>query len=165
MAKIAGPYTMPDDHAALIGRIAESWGQLEFQIDLGIWALSAAPQQFAACITSQFMSAHPRINAFIALAELNGASEKSIDEVKAFNTKRIAGLTERRNRAIHDPRMKDKATGEMHRLEITAKPHARFGFVPETKESLVEIHTKIHTAVSDFSVLRDRIIAAIAALP
>ena len=124
-----------------------------------------AHQQLAACITSQFLSTHPRMNAFVALAELRGAKESTVTEVKVFWNKRINPLVDQRNRAVHDPRMKHQASEEMHRLEITARPSSQFGFKPEPITTLQALHTKIHTTVSDFSNLRDRLIAEIEALP
>lgn len=165
MAKIAGPFVMPDEYAVLIGRISESFSQLEFSIDLGIWALSEAPQQLVACVTAQLMGTHTRMNAFMALAELRGAKKETIDQVKTFKTKRIDPLSERRNRAVHDPRWLDENTETMHRLEITAKPSPHFEFVPESPDDLAKVHTLIHTTVTDFGALRDSVIAEIEALP
>ncbi len=164
MAKVSSPYTLPDDHVALIGRIAEAWAQLEFRIDLGIWHLSNTPQQLTACITSQFLSIHPRLKAFRALVMVRNGSQASVDSLNAFAGS-ISGLVERRNRSIHDPRYKQKDTAEIHRLEITAKPKVRFGFFPEPKEDLRRTLDQIYDKVAEFEAIRDRILDEIDKLP
>jgi hypothetical protein len=164
MAKDFGPYVIPDDHAALVGRVADLWAQFEFQIDLGIWRLANTHQQLAACITAQLQSIHPRLKAFGALVAVSGGSEESIKDVSRFQGS-ISGLAERRNRAIHDPRYRQNSTGDIHRLEITAKPHVQFGFVHEPQSELRAFIETIHGKTREFMALRDRIVAEIDALP
>ncbi len=164
MAKITGPYTIPDDHISLVGRIAGNWAHLEFEIDFGIWHLANTHQQLAACITSQLMSIHPRLKAFIALVEVRAGSAASVKALKSFQGS-IADLVELRNRTVHDPRFKQKDTNEIHRLEITAKPRVQFGFLPEPKKELEQTLERIRAKVIEFKELRDRAIAEIDALP
>jgi hypothetical protein len=163
--KVFGPFIMPDEHAAVIGRIAEGWAQLEFQIDRGIWTLLRTEHQFAACVTAQLSSVHFRMKAFIALVELHGGSEATLVCLRRFSGNVLSSLQERRNRAVHDPRARDKGSALVHRLELTAKPKIKFGFEPEPLDDLSDLHKEIYTAVSDFSTLRDAAIAEIEALP
>ena len=165
MAKLSGPYTIPDERVALIGRVADVWANLEFHIDCGIWALSGTHQQLAACITSQFTSVHPRLRAFATLTEVRGATPISIGKITSF-IGALSGLVERRNRAVHDPRFKQKSTGEIVRLEITARPRdVQFGFLPEDKSELETVIAQISEKVREFMALRDSVIAEIEALP
>jgi hypothetical protein len=162
--KISGPFAMPEDYAAVIGRIAEGWAQLEFQIDRGIWTLLRTQHQLAACVTAQLISVHIRMRAFIALVELHGGSEATLACLRSFSGK-VSALQEKRNRAVHDPRAVDKASGIVNRLEMTAKPKITFGFEPEPIEILRDLHADIYKAVTDFSKLRDAAIAEVEALP
>lgn len=164
MAKISGPHVIPDEHVALMGRVAEAWSQFEFQIDQGIWRLLETRQQLSACVTSQFLSIHPRLRAFIALVMVRNASKCTSDALNTFSGS-ISGLVEKRNRAIHDPRYRQKDSGEIHRLEITAKPKIQFGFIPESKEGLQETINKIYAKTEEFINLRDGALAEIDALP
>lgn len=165
MAKIHGPDSIPDTHAALMGHLANAWAEFEFEIDQGIWALTNTAQQLSACITSQLISAHPRMKAFIALVEVRGGSKKTIDALKRFNGNTVSGLAEMRNRRIHDPRYKDRATGNIHRLEITAKPAVQFGFLPEPAKELEDIIGDIWKCIDGFISLRNSVLSEIDALP
>jgi|ERR1700689_2134183 len=127
---VEGKFVLPAKYAEAIGRIADTWAHLEFQIDLGIWELANVEQQLGACITSQFNSVIPRLRAFIALCELRGAKKKSVDSLKTYSGN-IGGFIDKRNRAVHDPRMIEQTTGEVVRLEIIAKPKITFEFLPE----------------------------------
>jgi hypothetical protein len=158
-------YLMPDAHAAWIGRIAETWAQLEFNIDRAIWALCPVPDQLIACVTSQLIGTHTRMNAFVALSELCGAKQPTVDEIKTFWSVRINPLVDKRNRAVHDPRMQQHATGTTNRLQITAKPRSHFAFVPESISDLKTLHSKIYATVVDFIGLRWRVITEIRELP
>jgi hypothetical protein len=164
MAKTLGPFTMPDPHATAIGRIAETWAQLEFQIDRGIWELVGVEHQLTACITAQLMSAHPRMKAFTALAEVRGASDTTLSKLNTFAAK-IGGLSEKRNRTVHDSRTVDKTTNKVFKLEITAKPKVHFGFKEEQVEDLKRIHNQIQTALREFIALRDGTLGEIRVLP
>ena len=108
--KISGPNTLPAEHIALVGGISNAWAHLEFQVDRGIWTLLRTQHQLAACVTAQLSYVQPKIKSFTALVELHGGSKRTLDDIKAFNSDRISGLQEARNRSTHDPRMIDVAT-------------------------------------------------------
>lgn len=164
--ELEGNLTLPDDYASVIGRIVEAWGHLEFEVDIGIWKLLATPQQLSACVTSQLNFIHPRFNAFIALVQVSGASQKSVDELKSFYAKRISGLAEKRNRAAHDPRMVKTASGNVERLSISARNgKVSFEFVPEPIDSLKKTYNDIHGTIKAFIELRKKIIREIVDLP
>lgn len=163
--KISGPNALPAGHAALMGGITNAWAQLEFEIDRGIWTLLGSQHQLAACVTSQLNYVHPRIKAFIALVHLHGGDNQTIRELNTFYQDRISGLSELRNRSVHDPRMLDYDTQSVHRFEATAKPKITFGWTLETTLDLKTLHDRIYQVVTDFNILRDKVIAAIQALP
>lgn len=164
--ELEGNLTLPDDYASVIGRIVEAWGHFELQVDLGIWKLLATPQQLSACVTSQLSSMHPRFSAFIALAQVSGASKKSIDELRKFFGDRVGGLIERRNRMAHDPRLVHKTSGEVNRLSVSARGgKISFEFVPEPIDGLKKTYNDIHGTIKAFIKLRDKIIREIEELP
>jgi hypothetical protein len=165
MAKISGPNVMPDSHAVWIGRVADAWAQLEFQIDRGIWTLLRADQHIAACVTAQIISLSPRWKAFTALLEVSGASKETITKLNRFRDCTLSGLLEERNRAVHDPRMVDKATKEVHKFETVARSKIKFDFRPESPDELKRAHDLIWDAVSEFNRMRDAAIAEVEALP
>jgi hypothetical protein len=166
MAKVSGPYVLPEEHAAMIGRIADAWAQLEFQIDRGTWTLLRTDQQRAACVTAQLTAVHQKMRAFIALVEVLGGNNGTISGLKKLNGEILSGgLQEQRNRAVHDPRMLHKPSDDVHRLEVTAKPKVHFGFKPESVNDLRQTHERIYEAITKLIGLRDAAIAEIEALP
>ena len=165
MAKMSGPNVMPDAHAAWIGRVADAWAQLEFEVDRGTWNLLRADQQIAACVTAQIFSLPARWKAFIALLQVRGASKETVRGLGSFHGNTLSGLLEARNRAVHDPRMVDRATKEVHKFETVANSKMQFAFRPESTDELKDTHDKIWQAVWDFKKMRDAAIAEIEALP
>jgi hypothetical protein len=164
MAKVSGPYIMPKEHAEMIGRVADAWAQLELQIDRGIWTLLGTHQQLAACLTVQMISVHPRIKALVALLHVLGASPETIKGFGTLYGQTLSGLSDQRNRAVHDPRMIDKVSRQTHKLEMAAKPKPHLDFIPEPLEELRKTHDDIYAAVTKFSNMRDAAIAEIDAL-
>lgn len=165
MAKDSGKFILPEDYAVAIGRSAEAWGQLEIHIDRSIWALAQVEQQLGACVTAQFQSIHPRMRAFIALADINGASEKTVSELRTYYSKCLSGLADKKKRQAHDPRMVQRGTGQVVRLETAAKPNVHFDFKPEDLEELAKLHNKIDEAVEKFIQLRNRVLDELNNLP
>ena len=162
--KLKGDLVLPDDYAALIGRIVEAWAHFEFEVDVGIWRLMGTPDELAACVTSQLNSMHPRFYAFIALAQVSGANKRTVGKLKAFFGERVAGLGERRNRSAHDPRMVKKSDRQVSRLSISARnAKVTFEYVPEPLESLAKTYNDIFQTVTDFLVLRNLVLNQIAA--
>lgn len=164
MAKIRDERSLSDEYAAQIGRVSDAWAQLEFRVDLGIWELMQTEHQIAACVTSQFLSIHPRLKAFIALVTVLGGAKATIDKLNSFSGS-ISGLVEKRNRSVHDPRYRDANSDQMFRLQITARPKVHFGFVAEQKAELERLVAEISSRIDEFTKLRDEAIHEIASLP
>src|SRR5262245_25580936 len=154
---------IPDSHLAAIGLVANNMATLEFFIDTGIWELVGVPQQLTACLTAQMTSAHPKLKAFIGLVEVLGGSRDTIDKLNKFQGE-IGGLTEKRNRMVHDPRMISTTTNEPARLQITAKPKVHFGFLPEPEDEVTKVSDDLAFAIRDFKILRTAAIAEIRTL-
>jgi hypothetical protein len=128
---------IPDEHYAAIGKMADSWADLEFEIDQLIWKLLCTAQALGACVTSQLISVHPKLDA----------------------------LATKRNRLIHDKRMIWFTSREVVRFEISAKGGLKFEPVPETPEYLINFSREVYDQISKFHSIRDKIAADIAASP
>ena len=67
-----------DPHFAAIGRVAETWAQLEFHIDTAIWEFAQVEQMFGACITSQLIGVNNRFRALSSLVQARNGSNESV---------------------------------------------------------------------------------------
>ena len=166
MARYPAPPADPkyDQHFAAIGRVVDTWAQLEFAIDQAIWSLMHTHQMFIACVTAQLIGTGARHRALAALIKLHGSSEKQLGEINKFFSERYH-LQIKRNRCAHDPRMIFSGSGKLERLEITADKSLTFDFQPETVESLEKIRAEIADAIEQFATMFNRIAAELNALP
>jgi hypothetical protein len=104
------------------------------------------------------------MKAFTALVQVRGGSADTIKSLNTF-TGSVSGLSDKRNRCVHDTRTVDAHTHDVHRLEITARPNVRFEFVPETIAELQDTYDQIFKKVVEFEILKAAAIAEIEALP
>lgn len=146
-------------HAAAIGMIISAWAGLEYQIDEVIWGLAGLEPEPGACLTSQFPTVVTRINALIALARVQQVSAERINKLNGFR-KRAIGLSESRNRIVHDPWFYAYKTKKHFRLQKTAKAKLDYAYKPVTEEELKEIETNILALRDQFSELRSEILHA-----
>jgi hypothetical protein len=153
-----------DSHFAEIGKLTESWAQLEYAIDHMIWGMANVHQALGACITSQLMSVNPRMKAFRSLAAALGAGPDSVERIGKLQSK-LSGLQTKRNRAVHDPRMMNTNTKCLDRLQITAVSKLEFGWQPETPETLAEIRQEVEDRIREFCALAADVTAEIRSLP
>ena len=98
------PIPIPDDHYAALGKVADAWADLEFELDQLIWQLLRTPQALGACVTSQLIGLGPRIRALRSLVHLWEVSDPIANKLARFEGD-TAPLVEKRNRAIHDKRL------------------------------------------------------------
>ncbi len=108
-----------DPHFAAIGRVAETWAQLEFHIDTAIWEFAQVEQMFGACITSQLIGVNNRFRALSSLVQARNGSNESVKAIRKFGAS-LNALQQQRHRAVKDPRHIHSDTGELTRLEFTA---------------------------------------------
>jgi hypothetical protein len=101
---------------------------------------------------------------FIAVVEVRGGSRKAIQALNKISGE-CGALSERRNRVVHDPRLVNRDSQEVHRLDITARPKPHFGFEPESIDEQRKLYDQIYDVVTRFSKLRDQAIAEIESLP
>lgn len=153
-----------DGHFSEIGKLTESWAQLEYAIDHMIWGMANIQQALGACITSQLMSVNPRMKAFRSLAATLGAGQESLDRIGKLQGT-LSRLQTKRNRAVHDPRMMNTNTKDLDRLQITATSKLEFGWQPETPESLAAIRQEVEECIKEFCALASDVTAEIRSLP
>jgi hypothetical protein len=131
------PGQIPDEHYAAIGRAADKWSDLEFEIDRTIWNLLRVKHPLGACLTGQMYSALNKMRALIALVNLYELSD-TIPTALNKLTADIGPLIEKRNRTVHDKRMVHAGTSEVVRFQATGDRKLKFGPQPETIDSLYE---------------------------
>jgi hypothetical protein len=129
---------LPEAHYAAIGRVASEWASLEATIDTCSHHLADITAQAGVCFTSQIAGTGRKIDAYIALARLQGAS-KTISALNEF-AKDSQRLAEQRNRIIHDPWI---GATNPHRLEASARKTLRLGFIPTSTDAVLALATKI----------------------
>ena len=125
-------------HYAAIGRVASGWAALEATIDTASIHLADITPNVGVCFTSQIAGTGRKIDAYIALARLQGAS-KTISALNEF-AKDTQGLSEQRNRIIHDPWI---GATNPHRLEASARKTLRLEFIPTPTDTVLELANKI----------------------
>jgi len=154
---------VPVEHSAYIQRITTDWGALEFHVNECIWWLAEVRFGLGACITSQIYTLDGRLNALHALLKLRRAPQSLIDELNQL-WEASRGPSEIRNRTVHDPWAVTQS-GKVSRLEITAKRTLKFGFRPITVKELKADQEKVRECVLHFTTFRDKVKAALSALP
>lgn len=155
---------IPDQHYIAIGKVADAWADLEFEIDQLIWKLMRTEQALGACVTAQMISTHPRFRALCALVRLYPVSDATAKKIGALSGE-VAGLATERNRTIHDKRLMWAKSQEVVRFQVTADHKLEFGPQPESAASLDTFREKIAAARLKFLRLRQEIEAEIDASP
>lgn len=92
-----------DEHYAAIGKVASAWSELEQFIDrLCIVLVDTDHHDAVLCLTSAIMGGTRKLEALAALMHLRSSSAF---DGKAFDAlyKKAQGLSETRNRIVHDP--------------------------------------------------------------
>jgi hypothetical protein len=144
---------IPDEHYAAMGKVADSWADLEFEIDQLIWEFLQTAQALGACVTAQMISVHPRMNALIALAKLWEISAAHLDDLGRFYGK-IGPLADKRNRLIHDKRFIELTKKQVVRFEVSAKSRLKFEPVPETIGSLTNFAREVTAMQLEFLLIK-----------
>jgi len=151
---------IPAAHYAALGRVSDTWADLEFAIDHAIWALLNIPQALGACVTSQMVSIHPRNKALMSLLNLFDIDDHLTKDLSSV-LGRAAGLSEIRNRLIHDKRLVRARAGEVVRFEVNAKNNLIFTDQSESVKDLGEFTTKIESIILAFDKVWTKIDSAL----
>lgn len=156
---------IPDDHYAAIGKVADAWADLEFEIDRTIWDLQGTSQPLGACATAQLVSILPKLDAVRSLTKYMGFAESIEKRLKTFSGE-IGPLVARRNRVIHDKRVVWYAMGEgeVARFQVSAKGTLKFGPAVETIKELAAFRLEIFGKLETYNDIKGEIYAALPAL-
>ncbi|NUJ80969.1 hypothetical protein HUN39_13185 [Methylocystis sp. FS] len=110
------------------------------------------------CLTSQVIGSARKIDAFIAISKLRGASMMN-GEFEKF-AKSTAALSEKRNRVIHDPWCEDD-DGSVTKTEVSARRLFKF----EILESDIEQLRRLFSDILSHIQWLDKIFTEVDAMP
>lgn len=88
-------------HYAAIGQVAATWSRFEEAVDYWCMRLARLPPDEGTCFTDQVIGISRKLDCFFALAGLRKLPSLAPSRFEAFS-KKVSGLTEQRNRAVHD---------------------------------------------------------------
>lgn len=134
----------------LVGRIISNWAVVEARLASAIWRIGEIPDEIGASITSQIYTFDGKVKALQSILRVRGYEHEAAK--LGTVTKAGKGLSEARNRIVHDP-VKFEG-GDVLRLEITADRHLKFGYQKIDLDVL-------HKMVTDIDDLDNKIEAAI----
>ena len=144
---------LPDDNPCyqIVGLIAAETARIERLLDQSICNIGEMDLKVGACLTGQMIGPIPRFNALHQLASNRGISKPILDRIKKTRGHASTHF-DRRNRAVHDPWLEDKATGATHQDRGKPKNNPAFGPTPvseqEMKDTLQELR-KYRSEVTD----------------
>lgn len=145
---------LSEAHYAAIGRVAANWSYFEAVVDDWSIRLAHITSEIGVCFTSQMPGSRAKLNAFIALADhlrVDPSLLQSLDKL----TKETVGLSERRNRAVHDIWFLDEPSNP-RRLEATAQRRLRLLEIPVPTDELLRLAAEILEHVQQFDELATR---------
>jgi hypothetical protein len=162
--KRIGESQKEQQHYAAVGRVAAAWSYFEAVIDTEAINLADIEGRIGVCFTAQVAGSARKLDAYISLArELHDLPSKLIEDFDKF-AKKTAGLSERRNRHVHDVWFFDHPNPPK-RLEATARKLLRLEFIPAPVEKILELARDITSHAEEFDALIERVKAAPRALP
>jgi hypothetical protein len=145
---------MNEPHYKAIGKVVANWAALEAIISSALWRLARVDDTAGVCLTSQIPNMPGRMNALISLAKLRNASDGIIRKLHKFADD-TPGLQEQRNRVAHDPWRIDLSTGQLQRLEVSARKTAKLQYVPVSVEEIESVVDRILAHVNRCCDLMD----------
>jgi len=146
---------IPDEFYAAIGKVIVQWAHLESSVNDGIEELAFIDTLSAVCVTSQIAGITRKLDAYMSLAGLRGASDGTIKKLNKFYEK-ARGLAEQRNRVAHDPWHPPFYEHEEHpkRFEQTAHRKLRIEFVTTQLSDLERLRANIQALEEEFDGLQ-----------
>jgi hypothetical protein len=149
-----------EPHYKSIGKVAANWAALEALVNSALWRVARVEDMAGACFTAQIPNMARRVDALAALVKLRGGSTGLIKKVNKFGTD-THGLNELRNRVVHDPWHVDRDTGEIKRLEVSAKGSLKLGYVAMPVAEIDHVVDLIHAHINRFDGMMKEIWAEI----
>ncbi|KAB2957647.1 MAG: hypothetical protein F9K19_01940 [Rhizobiaceae bacterium] len=134
-----------DPHYAAIGLVASNWARLERTADEAIWELLQADPPLSASVTAQMMGLRPRMTAIQGLLSSLGAPDAATKKVEGL-LQSSYGLSDQRNRVVHDPWFYNINTNERARYSATVdkKGNPVLDFIVVSVDDLVHLARRIH---------------------
>lgn len=127
----------------LIGKVITNYAMLEARLTSAIWRIGRIPDAIGASITSQIFNLDGKVKALQAILREH-RYEKEADKLGIVIRDEVKGLSEIRNRTVHDPVLfKD---GDVYRLEIKADRRLSFGYQKVDLEKLERVVDHIDAA-------------------
>ena len=146
-------------HYTAVGLVAGTWAAFELQLDSHALELAKIPTNAGNCFTAQILGSANKLNAYMAVAQLRGA-KRHVGELETF-AKDTVGLSEQRNRVVHDTWMLDGMTP--FRFEVTAKRKLRRLRVATPTAEVEKLSITIGMHINRFLALHERIAAEVGA--
>ena len=139
-------------YLSAIGNVANLSATFERALD--ICSLEIANiSSIGFCLTSQIMGPTKKLDAYIAIAIELGPNSFA-NELNSFS-KRTASISERRNRAIHDPW--DFTDNEVvRRLEVTARRKLRHKQISVSPQEVIELLEELQAHTMSFVDLHEK---------
>jgi hypothetical protein len=143
---------LPLEHYAAIGKVAANWAALELIVDSACWVLAGVADEPGVCLTSQVAGIQRKLDALTALLRFREKPENLVKQVNKI-AKDARGLSERRNRVVHDPWQTGGLLGGPHRLEASARAKLVFESVPMGTGEVIALVDDIWALTNRFTVL------------
>jgi hypothetical protein len=154
---------LSNGHYSAIGQVAQAWAYFEAIVDTWLSALLNRPFPMVVCLTGQLIGPRGRIDGFIALVRVLGSRAKWNDDLEDI-AKRVTGLAEQRNRAVHDLWDLTSPATPIRR-EATAKRHVRVLDVPVPTHELLELKDSIYQLANEFDDMASSIFTELHSSP
>jgi hypothetical protein len=139
------------NHYAALGRVAAAWSFLEAGVDTACIRLADIASESGVCLTSQIAGIGRKLDAYISLARLRPLPKELIEKLDKF-AKRAQGVSERRNRIVHDIWFFNHPEPP-ERLEATARKRLRIEYIPTKTEDILKTAWDINDLHNEFDVL------------
>jgi hypothetical protein len=150
-------------HYAAMGRIAANWAYFEALVSTASINLANIDIKTGVCFTAQIFSIGRKLDAFIALAKLKGASAKLIEDMHMF-AKDAQGLGAQRDRVLHDVWRFPHPEPPL-RFEATAVKSLRLMEIAHPTEKLQGLNSHIEELPHRFATLLARLHIELRPLP
>jgi hypothetical protein len=139
------------DHYAALGRVAAAWAFSEAGVDTACVRLADMAPERGICFTAQIAGIGKKLDAFIALARLWPLPKELIERLDKF-AKRAQGISEKRNRLVHDIWFFNHPEPP-ERLEATARKLLRFEYIPTKVDDILKTAWEISDLHGEFDIL------------
>lgn len=155
---------LTEPHYKEIGKVAANWAVLELLVGSALWRIAQVNDYEGACLTAQIPNMARRIDALAALVKVRGGSKGIVTKINKFGEDTF-GLNEQRNRIVHDPWYIDRVTGEIQRLEVSAKRTLKFSYVAVSVNEIQAVVDLIHNHINRWDDLAKEIFAELESSP